>query len=135
MTLALGLVSGLVMPLFFVVLRAICHNTWVAAIAFVLFFSVPVLVKGDVHGTVNVALWTSLQLFLFLRFGVLTVAVGSIAWRLLAWAVTFDFSAPHIDIGLAAHLLVAGLAIYGFLMSLDKQPTRTNSNSRISSRT
>jgi hypothetical protein len=60
-------------------------------------------------------------LSVFLRFGVLAVVVGWCSWRVLGWPVAFDFFAPHIDIGLFAHMLVAGLGLYGFCISVGRK--------------
>jgi serine/threonine-protein kinase len=107
--------GGLVMnALSVLVLRLLLRKTWLAVAVSVVFFSLPAAVRGDLLVATVVALWVSTSLFVFFRFGVLAVAVGSVAWRLLSWPVDFHLSSPHVDIGLVAYAAVAALACYGF---------------------
>lgn len=53
-----ALVGGFVAcPLFLIVLRAVLRKTWLAVVAFVMFYSMPSFALGDVLGGVTVARW------------------------------------------------------------------------------
>ena len=115
----LALVGGFVaVPLFFVILRAIFRKSWLAAVALVLFYSMPALIQGDVHGALSVMVWTAMGLYCFFRFGILAVVVGWCAWRLLAWPVSFDHTTAHLNVGLVAHLAIVALTCWVYFSSL-----------------
>ena len=110
----LGLVGGFLACLMFVfVLRMALRKDSLAALAVVLFFAFPSIVRGDFPGSIVIALWVSLALFMLFRFGVLTVVVGWVAWQILAWPIAFNYSTPRVDIGFFGYALVAAVAFYG----------------------
>jgi hypothetical protein len=103
--------------LFFFALRSVLRRNWAAAIAFVFFYAgLPMFASGDLHGGITGAIWWSLLLFLFYRFGIVTTMVCWLTWQLLTWPISLDFGGPGLDIGFLSYLLVGGLALYGFHM-------------------
>lgn len=108
-----ALVGGFVAcPLFFLLLRGVLRKTWIAAIAFVVFYSIASFVQGDIHGGATVALWAALGLMVFLQVGVLALAVAWFSWRLLAWPLSFNITSPSVDLGAIAYFVVMTLALY-----------------------
>ena len=109
-----ALVCALIVSLLSVfLLRLVLRRDWLAVAGSVVFFAVPSLVRGDAAAALAIALWVSTAMFVLFRFGVLTVAVGWVTWRILSWPVHFEFSTPHLDIGFVAYVAVAALACYG----------------------
>jgi serine/threonine-protein kinase len=106
-------------------LRALLRKEWAAATAFVLLFTVLFSAGSQFDPVVLVTsliLWV-LAVFLLIRFGLLAFAVqGVFDYLLENYPLTTQGSAWYAGISLAAILLMAALAFYGFYTCLGGRP-------------
>jgi hypothetical protein len=105
-------------------LRAVLRREWAAAIAFVLLFTVLFSASSQFDPVItltSLVFWV-LAAFLVIRFGLLAFAVQGFFDNLLEqYPLTTHGSAWYSGISLAAILLMAALAFYGFYTSLGGQ--------------
>jgi hypothetical protein len=106
-------------------LRALLRKEWVAAAAFVLLFTVMFAAGNQFDPVVlvtSLVFWV-LAVFLLIRFGLLAFAVQGLFDILLeGYPLTTQGSAWYAGISLAAILLMAAMALYGFYTSLGGRP-------------
>jgi len=112
--------------LFFLFLfRALLRKEWAAAVAFVLLFTVLQAANSQFDPVVLViglVFWV-LSVFLLIRFGLLAFVVEGFFINLLEnFPLTTHGSAWYSGISLAAILLMAVVAFYGFYTSLGGRP-------------
>jgi hypothetical protein len=106
-------------------LRALLRKEWAAAVAFVLLFTVLFSAGSQFDPVVlltSLIFWV-LAVFLLIRFGLLAFVVQGLFDNLLEqYPLTTHGSAWYAGISLAAILLMAALAFYGFYTSLGGRP-------------
>jgi Protein kinase domain len=99
----------------------IIRREWLAAAAYALTFMIPVCMAPTENRDVlvlTVVLYSALLVFLYLRFGLLSVAAMSIAGDLVSSTpVTFDFSAWYSGGSLVYLAVLVGLVVYGFIVA------------------
>jgi hypothetical protein len=136
-TLLVPLAFGLLLVAVFMVFRIVLRRTWIAAIAYGSFFAVFIAFQwlavtgGEVSHEVvyYLAIYAAvitavINVILLIRFGLLAL----IAYILCDTAsqvnfpLTIDTSAPYFASGLVGPLLILGLAIYAFRVSLAGRP-------------
>jgi serine/threonine-protein kinase len=112
-------------PAFFFViflLRALLRKLWLAAPAFVLLYSATKVIGSGGNIFVNAAFWIlifSLVVVILIRFGLFaTVVTLFVIDTLIQTLHTTDFTAWYGTSSLALLLLVGGMALYGFKLSL-----------------
>jgi Protein kinase domain len=108
-----------------IVFRALLRKEWLAAFAFVLLFALFNSEGWQTSPLVWIVLLTvwGLTVFAMIRFGVLAIMVQGIFQNILwAYPLTTQASAWYAGIGLAAILLMAAVAFYGFYASLGGRP-------------
>jgi len=106
-------------------LRSLLRKEWAAAVAFVLLFTGLFLAGSHfdpVVLVVSLIVW-AVAVFLLIRFGLLAFAVQGVFDKLLEqYPLATHGSACYAGISLAAILLIAALAFYGFHTSLGGRP-------------
>ena len=103
-------------------LRVLLRKQWAAAVVWVLLFTLFDLGSGPAV-LVNVVLWSSLAVFVMIRFGLLALVANWVVYGTLEnYPLTTQWSAWYSGISLAAILLMAALAFYGFYTSLGSRP-------------
>jgi serine/threonine-protein kinase len=111
---------GLLFVLF--LLRAVLRKEWVAAVAWVLVFTIFPL-SSDPVGWVGALIFSSLAVFVMIRFGLLAVVANFMVFNLLQnYPLTTQGSAWYAGISLTGILLIAAMAFYGFYASLGGRP-------------
>ncbi len=106
-------------------LRALLRKEWVAAVAWVLLFTL--LFGGgsqfDPVGLVGTLIFSSLAVFVMIRFGLLALVANWVVYNTLEYyPLTTQWSAWYSGISLTGILLMAALAFYGFHTSLGGRP-------------
>ena len=106
-------------------LRALLRKEWAAAVAWVLLFTL--LFGGgsqfDPAGLVGTLIFSSLAVFVMIRFGLLALVANWMVYNTLEnYPLTTQWSAWYAGISLAGILLMAALAFYGFYTSLGSRP-------------
>jgi hypothetical protein len=107
------------------VLRALLRKEWAAAVAWVFLFTL--LFGGgsqfDPVGLVGTLIFSSLAVFVMIRFGLLALVANWIVYNTLEnYPLTTQWSAWYSGISLTGILLMASLAFYGFYTSLGGRP-------------
>jgi len=99
------------------VLRVLLRKQWAAAIAWVLLFTV--LASGDPVGRVSALIFSTLAVFVMIRFGLLALVANHMVFSILQhFPLTTQGSAWYAGIGLTGILLIGAMAFYGFYTSL-----------------
>jgi Protein kinase domain len=109
-----------------VLFRALMRNEWVAAVTFVLLYTVfsaaqqtrfaPFAVVGDM-------IFLGLAVFCLIRFGLLTLVTNYIFYSVMKdFPLTLQSSVWYAGISLAGILLMAAIAFYAFYISLGGRP-------------
>ena len=99
------------------VLRVLLRKQWAAAIAWVLLFTV--LASGDPVGWVSALIFSTLAVFVMIRFGLLALVANHMVFSILQhFPLTTQGSAWYAGIGLTGILLIGAMAFYGFYTSL-----------------
>jgi hypothetical protein len=117
----LGLGGALVVSGFLLISRTLLRNKWLPAALFALTFNLGLF---DVHWTTALlGLWTSvLTVWTIYRFGVFVFAVANSGIGLMMAILTTDFSMWYGASSLAAVIVVSGMALVGFRLSLLGRP-------------
>jgi hypothetical protein len=106
-------------------LRAMLRKEWAAAVAWVLlltFFSAAGS-QFDPVDTVGTLIFSSLAVFVMIRFGLLALVANLVVYSILSnFPLTFQVSAWYSGISVTAILLIAVMAFYGFYTSLGGRP-------------
>jgi hypothetical protein len=106
-----------------VLLRALLRKEWAAAVAWVLLFTLLFPIGFDPVGWVGALIFSSLAVFVMIRFGLLTLVVNFMVFNILQnFPLTTQTSSWYASISLAGILLMAAMAFYGFYTSLGGQP-------------
>jgi serine/threonine-protein kinase len=106
-------------------LLVVLRREWLAAAAWVLIGTTFNVLQTEhlVLDVVFQGLATAVLLVLLLRFGFLTLAVSYVFGLTLMYVpLTADLSAWYAGTGLVYALLLVGLAVYGFVLSLGGRP-------------
>jgi serine/threonine protein kinase len=116
-------VTAIVMGLFFwfLLLRVILRNTWLAAAVFVAGWVTFVTAATTAAAEFSVVMGTilaSLLLWVMIRFGVLPCVLMFATSLSVNWPLTSDFSAWYADKGLIVVALVLALAVWSFRNAL-----------------
>jgi hypothetical protein len=130
-SIALGLVSivssiqtTLIFFFLLFLLRVLVKNRWVAAVIFVLLFTVPKVVGSD-HALIESCVWITIYgiaAIAVVRFGLIVLALGVLsADVLLNVPITLDFSNWYAARSLAVVLSFVLIAVWGFYTSLAGQ--------------
>jgi hypothetical protein len=101
------------------------RNEWAAGVALVLLVTASTAAgsRFDPVAIVGVLIFSSLAVFVMLRFGLLALVANVVVFNILQnFPLTTEWSAWYSGIGLAGILLVAALALYGFYTSLGGRP-------------
>jgi serine/threonine-protein kinase len=118
---AIAVVPTLSSFFLFFIYFLLTRREWLAAAAFTLTFSIPACmapVENRDFLVLFVALFSALLVFMYLRFGLLSVAAMSIANNLADGVpVTFDFSAWYAGSALVYLAVLIGLVVYGFVVA------------------
>ncbi len=107
-------------------LRALLRKEWAAAVAWVVLFTL--LFGGgsrqfDPVGLVGTLIFSSLAVFVMIRFGLLALVANWMVFNTLEnYPLTTQWSAWYSGISLTGILLMAALAFYGFYTSLGGRP-------------
>jgi serine/threonine-protein kinase len=120
-----GALLGAIEDLFAIlVLVLVLRREWAALAAFVVIWSAPAL--GAEYPAVALpfeVLWMACSVWVLRRAGFLVYAVGAFAFCLLTWApLTTDPGAWYAGPALTCMLLLLGLTVYGFVVSLGGRP-------------
>jgi serine/threonine-protein kinase len=127
LSLNLGPVLFIPLMILFVLflLRSLLRKEWAAAVAFVLLFTGLEAAGSHFDPVVLVLslIFWALAVFLLIRFGLLALVVQGLFANLLEnFPLTMQGSAWYAGISLAAILLMAAMALYGFYTSLGGRP-------------
>ena len=123
--LILGLFLWLASLFILFLLRALLRNEWAAAVAWVLLVTALAAAgsRFDPVAIVGILIFSSLAVFVMLRFGLLALVANVVVFNILQnFPLTTQWSAWYSGIGLAGILLIAALALYGFYTSLGGRP-------------
>jgi serine/threonine-protein kinase len=124
-TLAGSLFAPLLMLFLLFVLRVLLRNQWAAAIACAAIMgliSSPGTAYPAVDWTINLV-EAGLAVFLLVRYGLLVpIVTAALSDFLLGLPRTLDFSLWYAPMGILPLLLAAGIAFYGFRVSLAGRP-------------
>jgi Protein kinase domain len=106
-------------------LRALLRKEWAAALAWVLLFTL--FAAGynrfDPVASVDSLIFSSLAVFVLIRFGLLALVVNFMVHHILEnFPLTTHGSAWYSGISLAGILLISAMAFYGFYTSLGGRP-------------
>jgi serine/threonine protein kinase len=116
--------SSLVFFFLIVLLRALVKNRWLAAMIFVLLFSVPRLL-GSEHLLIETPLWViiyGIAAFAVVRFGLIVLAVAALTVDVLVNVpITLDFSNWYAARAFCVLLSFVAIAAWGFYSSLAGQ--------------
>jgi hypothetical protein len=104
-------------------LRALLRKEWVAAVAWVLLFTIFFPLSPDPVGLVGALIFSSLAVFVMIRYGLLALVANFMVVSILQNSpLTTQVSSWYAGISLAGILLIAAMAFYGFYTSLGGQP-------------
>jgi hypothetical protein len=106
-------------------LRAMLRKEWAAAVAWVLLFSVFSAAGSqfDPVALVGVLIFSSLAVFVMIRFGLLALVASLVVSSILSnFPLTTQGSVWYAGISLAGILLIAAMTFYGFYTSLGSRP-------------
>jgi hypothetical protein len=123
--LILGLFLWLASLFVLFLLRALLRNEWAAGVAWVLVVTALTAASSrfDPVAIVGILIFSSLSVFVMLRFGLLALVANVVVFNILQnFPLTTQWSAWYSGIGLAGILLIAALALYGFYTSLGGRP-------------
>ena len=103
-------------------LLLIFRRPWLAVAVFILGAGFLLSDASLVHWFISVLVLVAL-LVVLMRCDVLTLTVALYFWQLLNnMPITYDLSAWYARQGVLAVLILAGLTVYGFLVSLGRRP-------------
>ena len=119
---AVAMFFALAAALLFFLLRAVLRKEWLAAAAFVLLFAVPSFLDGGLISGAFALIVAAAQIFVFLRFGLLSWVFANLFGHCLQFPLTTDSSAWYAGTSLFVLSYLAALAIYGFHIALAGRP-------------
>jgi hypothetical protein len=99
------------------------RKEWAAAVAWVLLFTLFFPLSFDLLGWVGALLFSSLAVFVIIRFGLLALVANFMVFNILQnFPLTTQGSAWYSGISLTGILLMAVMVFYGFRTSLGGRP-------------
>jgi hypothetical protein len=106
--------------LVFFLLRLLLRKEWLAAAAFVMVFTVPVLLGEDPFlAAISIVLELAAMVFLLKRIGLAAFCVAFVAATILnSWPITAHFSRWYAGTSFFSLAIVLALAVYGFRTTL-----------------
>jgi hypothetical protein len=117
-----GLLITVAFVLVFFVLRAVLRKDAVAVAVFLIVLSLPATLAGGwISGAFSIVK-VAAEIFVFLRFGLLALALSGIFGYLLDHSLTLDPSSFYFGPSLFLLAVLAALAIYGFRIALAGRP-------------
>jgi serine/threonine-protein kinase len=104
-------------------LRTLLRKEWAAALAWVLLFTLFFPLSFDPVGWAGALLFSSLAVFVMIRFGLLALVANFMVFNILqGFPLTTEGSAWYAGISLTGILLMAAMAFYAFYTSLGGRP-------------
>jgi hypothetical protein len=104
-------------------LRALLRKGWVAAVAWVLLFTIFFPLTPDPVGLVGALIFSSLAVFVMIRFGLLALVANFMVVSILQNSpLTTQMSSWYAGISLTGILLMSAMVFYGFHTSLGGRP-------------
>ncbi len=119
---AVAMFFALAAALLFFLLRAVLRKEWLAAAVFVLFFAVPSFLDGGLISGAFALVVAAAEIFVFLRFGLLSWVFANLFGHCLQFPLTTDPSAWYAGTSLFLLIVLAALAIYGFRIATGGRP-------------
>jgi serine/threonine-protein kinase len=119
---AVAMFFALAEAMLFFLLRAVLRKEWLAAAVFVLFFAVPSFLNGGLISGVFVLVAAAVEIFVFVRFGLLAWVFANYFGHCLQFPLTTDSSAWYAGTSLLVLLVLAAIAVYGFRIALAGRP-------------
>jgi serine/threonine-protein kinase len=119
---AIAMFFALAEAMLFFLLRAVLRKEWLAAAVFVLFFAVPSFLNGGLISGVFVLVAAAVEIFVFVRFGLLAWVFANYFGHCLQFPLTTDSSAWYAGTSLLVLAVLAAIAIYGFRVALAGRP-------------
>jgi len=119
---AVAMFFALAQAILFFLLRAVLRKEWLAAAVFVLFFTVPSFLNGGLISGVFVLVFGAVEIFVFVRFGLLAWVFANYFGHMLQFPLTTDSSAWYAGTSLLVLVVLAAIAIYGFRIALAGRP-------------
>ena len=113
---------ALAAALLFFLLRAVLRKEWLAAAVFVLIQALPSFLAGGLISGAFVLVIAAAEIFVFLRFGLLSWVFSNYFGHCLEFPLTTDASAWYAGTSLFVLLVLAALAVYGFRIALAGRP-------------
>jgi len=121
-TIGVSLFSAVANAFLFTLFRAALKKDWLAAAAFVLFWTfVNFLAGGPLLAAAGILVTTGYIVF-FLRFGLLVLFVEDYFSHFLQFTLTTDSSAWYAGTSLFLLIVLAAIAVYGFRTATAGQP-------------
>ena len=119
---AIAMFFALVTAMLFFLLRAVLRKEWLAAAGFVLLFVVPSFLDGGPIPAAVGLVVAAAEIFVFLRFGLLSWVFANFFSHCLEFPLTTDSSAWYAGTSLFVLIVLATLAIYGFRIATAGRP-------------
>ena len=119
---AVAMFFALAIAMLYFLLRAVLRKEWLAASAFVLFFAVPSFLDGGPISGAFALVVAAAEILVFLRFGLLALVFSNIFGHSLQFPLTADPSAWYAGTSLFLLVVLAGVAVYGFVIALAGRP-------------
>ena len=120
----ISVVFSLVICVSLYILRVLFRKTWVAIAAFLALRVMLYSISDDpLVGLLINLIWVVIPLFIFFRFGILSLAAFCLFTSILdGFPITTRTSASYFDIGLTGLILLLALVLYAFRTSLGGRP-------------
>jgi serine/threonine-protein kinase len=106
---------------FYLLFRRKLVGVTVLAVVWALFYSLPYIFNRGVVAFLVQAVVVAGSVFVYARFGLLTITVSTVVLYLSGGAVTFDPARPYFAQSLVTVAIILALAAYGFYVSLGEQ--------------
>jgi serine/threonine-protein kinase len=119
---AVPMFFALAAALLFFLLRAVLRKEWLAAAVFVLIQAVPFFLTGGLISGAFGLVVAAVEIFVFLRFGLLAWVFANYFQHFLQFPLTTDSSAWYAGTSLFLLVVLAALAVYGFRIALAAKP-------------
>jgi hypothetical protein len=113
---------ALAAALLFFLLRAVLRKEWLAVAVFVLIEAAPSFLTGGLISGVVVLVIAAAEIFVFLRFGLLSWVFSNYFGHFLEFPLTTNTSAWYAGTSFFLLLVLAALAVYGFRIALAGRP-------------
>jgi serine/threonine-protein kinase len=119
---AVAMFFALATAMLFFLIRAILRKEWLAAAVFVLFFTAPSFLIGGLISGAFALVVAAAEIFVFLRFGLLSWVFANLFGHCLQFPLTTDSSAWYFGTSLFVLGVLAAIAVSGFRIALAGRP-------------